>query len=163
VQREPELYRAFGIKGAELVLRTATGSFKRADAIGASLHNGYWSALVNNAWLPDDPEAVRRYYPPDGDYTRATADSTSILSVIIDPEGRMVAVASSPGEQVVSHTIPIAEFRANHRQPVVHKGLYEKVMAAYVNKYPPNAFGRSLPETAEDAAKFINSKLNWRT
>jgi hypothetical protein len=163
VQLEPELYRAFGIKGAEIVLRTATGRFRMADVQGASLHNEYWSVIVNNAWLPFSPAAIKGYFPPDGDYTRVAADSTTVLSTFVDPQGNIVQQAHTPEEMVVSYEIPVAALRAKHRQPVVHQELYDVVMRAYVNKFPPNAYLKQQPQTAVEAAQYISSHLNWKT
>lgn len=162
VQLEPELYRAFGMKGAEIVMRTATGRYRLADVQGASLHNGYWSLMVNNAYLPDDPQGLRRYWK-DGDWTKPIADSTTVLSTVIDPAGNLVAVAKDPTEQVISVDIPIAEHRARMRQPVMHKELYDRVWQAYTGKYPPNAFLKQQPTTLEEAGRQINGDLRWKT
>ena len=161
VQLEPELFRAFGIKGAEIVLRTATGRYRMCDIQGAAIHNGYWSGVVNNAYLPDGAEGLKRYWP-DGDWRKPIADSTNVLSTLIDPQGRIVAQAGSPEEQVVSFTIPIAAHRAKMRQPVFHKELYEPVMQAYMGKYPPSAYTAHQPATVQDAASQINAGARWK-
>lgn len=161
VQLEPELYRAFGMKGAELVLRTATGRYRMADVQGASLHNGYWSLMVNNAYLPDDSQGLRRYWK-DGDWTKPTADTTTVLSTVVDPQGNLVAQATSPGEQVISIDIPIAEHRARMRQPVVHKELYDRVWQAYQGKYPPGAFIDRQPTTLQESASQLNAGARWK-
>ena len=161
VQLEPELFRAFGMEGAEIVLRTATGRYRLADVQGASLHNGYWSAMINNAYLPDDPQGLRRYWK-DGDWTKPIADTTTVLSTVIDPQGNLVAQAGSPAEQVLSIDIPIADHRARMRQPVMHKELYERLWDAYQGKYPPGAFLAKQPATLEDSAEQINAGARWK-
>lgn len=161
VQLEPELYRAFGMKGAEIVMRTATGRYRMADVQGASLHNGYWSAMVNNAYLPDDPQGLRRYWA-DGDWTKPIADSTNVLSTVCDPQGNIVAQAKDPTEQVISIDIPIAEHRARMRQPVMHKELYDRVWQAYSGKYPPNVFLREQPATLTESGERINAGARWK-
>lgn len=161
VQLEPELYRAFGMKGAEIVLRTATGRYRLADVQGASLHNGYWSLMVNNAYLPDDPQGLRRYWK-DGDWTKPTADTTTVLSTVVDPQGNLVAQAASPAEQVISIDIPIAEHRTRMRQPVVHKELYDRVWQAYEGKYPPGAFIQRQPVTLQESASQLNAGARWK-
>jgi len=161
VQLEPELYRAFGMKGAELVLRTATGRYRLADVLGASLHNGYWSLMVNNAYLPDDPQGLRRYWK-DGDWTKPIADTTTVLSTAIDPQGNLIAQAKDPGEQVISIDIPIAEHRQRMRQPVVHKELYDRVWQAYEGKYPPGAFIAQQPVTLEESTRQLNAGARWK-
>ena len=161
VQLEPELYRAFGMKGAELVLRTVTGRYRMADMQGMSLFNGFWTGTINNAYLPDDPQGLRRYWP-DGDWRKPISDSTNVLSTIIDGEGQIVAQATSPQEQVVSFDIPIGAHRAKARQPIVHKELYDPTWRAYVGKYPPGAFIDARPDTVQAAAEFLRPGVRWR-
>jgi predicted amidohydrolase len=161
VQLEPEIYRAFALKGAEIVLRTATGRFRMADVQGAALHNGYWSAMVNNAYLPFDPNGIKRFWP-DGDWRKPIADSTQVLSTIVDAQGRIVSQANSPEEQVIAATVPIAAQRANMRQPVVHMELYQALHNSYRGKYPPNIYLREQPESVDAAAKLLNSTTRWR-
>ena len=156
VQLEPELYRAYGMKGAEVVLRVATGRYRMADLQGASLHNGYWSMMINNAYLPDDPQGLRRYWP-DGDWRKPTRDSTSVLSTVVDAQGNIAAQAVSPEEQIVSVEIPIAAQRAARRQVVMHKELYDRLWRGYTGPYPPGAFIERQPATLQEAAALINA------
>jgi predicted amidohydrolase len=158
VQLEPELYRAYGMKGAELVLRVATGRYRMVDVQGASLHNGYWSMMVNNAYLPDDPQGLRRYWP-DGDWRKPTADSTTVLSTVVDAQGNIVAQATSPEEQIVSVEIPIAAHRAARRPVVMHKELYDRQWRDYTGPYPPGAFIGRQPADVQEAATIINAGL----
>jgi predicted amidohydrolase len=158
VQLEPELYRAYGMKGAELVLRVATGRYRMVDVQGASLHNGYWSVMVNNAYLPDDPQGLRRYWP-DGDWRKLTPDSTTVLSTVVDAQGNIVAQATSPEEQIVSVDIPIAAHRAARRPLVMHKELYDRQWREFVGPYPPSAFIAQQPVNVQDAATLINAGL----
>lgn len=158
VQLEPELYRAYGMKGAELVLRVATGRYRMVDVQGASLHNGYWSVMVNNAYLPDDPQGLRRYWP-DGDWRKPTPDSTTVLSTVVDAQGNIVAQATSPEEQIVSVDIPIAAHRAARRPIVMHKELYDRQWREFVGPYPPGAFVARQPANVQDAATLINAGL----
>jgi predicted amidohydrolase len=156
VQLEPELYRAYGMKEAEIVLRVATGRYRMADLQGASLHNGYWSVMVNNAYLPDDPQGLRRYWP-DGDWRKPTRDSTTVLSTVVDAQGNIAAQASSPEEQIVSVEIPIAAHRAARRPVVMHKELYDALWRGYTGPYPPGAFIEQQPATLQEAAALINA------
>lgn len=39
VQRAPELFRAFAMKGAEIMLRTASGGFSDADVQASDLYD----------------------------------------------------------------------------------------------------------------------------
>jgi predicted amidohydrolase len=55
IQLEPELFRAFAMKGTEIMLRTATGGFSRLDIQACAMYNRFYSAIVNNALSPDNP------------------------------------------------------------------------------------------------------------
>ena len=52
IQREPELFRAMAFKGAEVILRTASGGFTPLDIQATSLYNNVYTAVVNNSVSP---------------------------------------------------------------------------------------------------------------
>lgn len=54
-QLEPELFRAMALKGAELLLRTASGGFNADDVRMTSMYNRVFSVIVNNSVSPDNP------------------------------------------------------------------------------------------------------------
>jgi predicted amidohydrolase len=124
IQREPELFRAMAFKGAEVILRTASGGFTPMDIAATSLYNGTWTAIVNNSVSPDNGLFFD--------------DAGSGGSAIYGPDGKAVAEASGKEEQLVVARIPIAELRARKRQPVVHMELYRDVFDAYRSRYAPN-------------------------
>ncbi len=148
VQREPELFRAMAMKGAEIILRTASGGFNSLDIQATSLYNGVYTAIVNNAVSPNNPGFL--------------ADGNSGGSAIYDPNGELIEEANSVHESAVTATIPIAEFRATHDLPLVHKELYEPIWAKYTNKYPPNLFTDYQPEDTTDAARYLSDKAVWQ-
>ncbi|MDW8480258.1 MAG: nitrilase-related carbon-nitrogen hydrolase [Xanthomonadales bacterium] len=148
IQREPELFRAMAIKGAEVILRTASGGFNPLDIAATSLHNQVYTAICNNAVSPDNP----------GFFDDAGGGGSAVYG----PDGRPVAEARSAFEQLVTARIPIAEFRARHRQPVVHMELYRPVFEAYVSQFGPNLFRDYLPSDLKDAARYLRDKSRWR-
>lgn len=148
IQREPELFRALAIKGAEIILRTATGGFTPLDMQATSLYNGVYTAICNNAVSPNNP----------GFYDDAGAGGSAVYG----PRGEVVADTDSPFETLVRARIPIAAFRARHQQPFVHMDLYRPVFEAYRNAYPPDLFSEYLPENLDDAARFLRDKSVWR-
>ncbi len=147
VQREPELFRAFAMKGAEIILRTATGGFTPIDIQATSLYNNVYTVLANNAYSPDNPPFF--------------ADAGGGGSSIYGPDGKLIAEAQSEHEQGVTATIPIAAFRKRHRQPIVHMDLYRPVFEAYQNRYPTNLMSDYLPTDTSDAYRFFNDKAVW--
>ena len=148
VQREPELFRAMAIKGAEIILRTASGGFNSLDVRATSLYNGVYTAIVNNAVSPNNPGFL-----PDGN---------SGGSAIYDPDGELIEEANSVHESSVTATIPIAEFRANNSQPLVHMELYRPIFERYTNRYPPNLFSEYQPQDTADAARYLSDKSVWQ-
>lgn len=147
IQREPEYFRAAAMKGAEVILRTATGGFWPVDVQATSLYNGVYTAICNNAISRDGP---------------FFEDSNAGGSAIYGPDGETLAAAASPNQTLVSARIPIAQFRARHRQPVIHKELYMREFEQYVPRYAPNLFQDYLANDLEDAARYLKDKGRWK-
>jgi predicted amidohydrolase len=148
VQREPELFRAFAMKGAEIILRTASGGFTPMDMQATSLYNGVYTAICNNAYSPDNPGFFD--------------DAGSGGSAIYGPRGDVLAEADTQFETMVAANIPIAAYRARHRQPIVHMELYEPVFEAYRNPYGPNLFSQYLPSDLKDSKRYLADKSRWK-
>lgn len=148
IQLEPELFRAFAMKGTELMLRTATGGFNRTDVQACAMYNGFYSAIVNNATSPGNPG----FFP---------ATATTGGSAVFGPRGEVLAEAGTQSETIVRARIPIAEFRHQHRQPFVHMDLYRPVFDAYRNAYGPNLFDSYLPKDLYDAKRYLKDKSRW--
>lgn len=147
VQREPELFRAMAMKGAEVILRTATGGFTPADIQATAMYNGVYTAIANNAASPNN-----------GLYFE---DAGGGGSAVYDPSGEMVASAPTAFETLVTHRIPIKDFRARHRQPIVHSELVMPVYEAYRSKYPPGLFSQYQPTSIDDAGRYLADKARW--
>ena len=148
VQCEPEIFRAFAIKGAEMILRTATGGFTPADMQATSMYNGVYTAVCNNAVSPDNPGFFD--------------DAGSGGSAIYDPRGNAIAEARSAFEQAVYARIPIASYRARNRQPTLHTELYKPVFDKYVSPYGPNLFADYQPTDLNDAKRYLGDKSRWK-
>lgn len=148
VQREPEIFRAFAIKGAEIILRTATGGFTPADMQATSMYNGVYTAVCNNAVSPDNPGFFD--------------DAGSGGSAIYDARGDVMAEARSAFEQAVVARIPIESYRARNRQPTMHPELYRPVFNAYVSPYEPNLFSEYQPSDLQDAKRYLADKSRWK-
>lgn len=147
IQREPEYFRAAAMKGAEVVLRTATGGFLPIDMQATSLYNGVYTAVCNNAISSESP---------------FFEDSGAGGSAIYGPGGEVLDIAKSPNETLVIARIPIAQFRARHRQPVLHKELYMKEFESYVPRFGPNLFQDYLASDLKDAARYLKDKGRWK-
>ena len=149
MQREPELFRAMALKGAEIILRTATGSFIPADIQSTAVTNRVYTAVCNNA------------VSPGNQFFEETGGSGG--SAVYDPNGGAIAMARNEFEQLVAANIPIKAFRATHRPPDFAWDLYAPVYAQHVRKYPPNKFAGKLPADLREAGKWLNDpkNVNW--
>ncbi|MEV4838764.1 nitrilase-related carbon-nitrogen hydrolase [Nonomuraea sp. NPDC049486] len=147
-QLEPELFRAAAVKGAEVFLRTASGSFNEIDVRASALHNRVYTAIVNNSLLPRD--------------TPYFEDTGAGGSAVYGPDGNVIAAADSKFEKLVVAQIPIAAHRARHRQPDIHWDMYKHIFDAYRSRFAPNLFTPYQPESLEDAGRYLDGKSRWR-
>jgi predicted amidohydrolase len=147
IQREPEYFRAMAMKGAEVILRTASGGFTPADIAATSLYNQVYTAIANNAATPNN-----------GLYFE---DAGGGESAIYGPDGIAMTTAPTAFETLVTARIPIKDFRARHRQPIVHTELVMPVFEAYRSKYPPSVFSKYQPKDLEDSSRYLADKARW--
>lgn len=146
-QLEPEIIRAFALKGGELMLRTATGGFSAFDIQANARYNEMYTAIVNNAISPNNP----------GSFEDVASGGTALYG----PNGEIVAKATSPNETGVIATIPIKQFRATRRVPNIHVSLYRDLYQQYVEAYPPNLFSEYQPTDGFDSARYLKDKRVW--
>lgn len=149
-QLEPELFRAMALKGAEIILRTASGGFNAMDIQMTSAYNRLYTVIVNNAVSPDNPG-----FMPD-------AFGGSGGTAIYDPRGEAIAKADSKFEQQATASIPMATFRARHMIPDVHMALYTPVFDAYRPRFEPGLFADELPASLAEAKTYLQDKDRWR-
>lgn len=147
-QGEPELIRAMAMKGAEIVLRTASGGFNPLDIQASAYYNNVYVALANNAVSPDNPGFFD--------------DAGSGGSIIYGPDGQAIGRNDTKFETLITARIPIADFRVRHTQPIVHKELFMPVFERYQNAYGPNLFTAYQPESLEDSKKYLTGKSRWK-
>ena len=147
-QGEPEIIRAMAIKGAEIVLRTASGGFNPLDIQASAYYNNVYVGLSNNAFSPDNPSFFD--------------DAGSGGSVIYGPDGTAIGKTDTKFETLITARIPIADFRASHRQPVIHSELYVPVYEKYRSNYPPNLFTGYQPKDLNDAKNYLTTKSRWK-
>jgi predicted amidohydrolase len=147
IQREPEYFRAMAMKGAEVILRTASGGFTPADIAATSLYNSVYTAIANNAATPDN-----------GLYFE---DAGGGDSAIYGPDGKIMEVAPTAFETLVTARIPIKDFRARHRQPMVHTELVMPIFEAYRSRYAPGLFSKYQPKDLEDSTRYLADKARW--
>lgn len=147
IQREPEYFRAMAMKGAEVILRTASGGFTPADIAATSLYNQVYTAVANNAASPGN-----------GLYFE---DAGGGESAVYGPDGKEIDKAPTAFETLVTARIPIKDFRARHRQPIVHTELIMPVFEKYRSRYGPSLFSGYQPKDLADSTRFLADKARW--
>lgn len=150
VQREPELFRAMAMKGAEIILRTASGGFWDADMQMCAAYNSVYTVIVNNAVSPNNPGFMD------------DASGGAGNSAIYGPRGETLAKADSKFEQQATARIPMAAFRTRHHIPDVHSALYEPITRQYEPRFAPGLFSKYQPTSLQDAKQYLNSVDKWR-
>lgn len=146
-QYEPELIRAYALKGAEIMLRSATSGADPIDVRAGAMHNNMYTTLVNNS-ISHNP----------GPFFE---DVRSGGTAIYGPKGEELDIANSVNETGVMARIPIAAFRKTRRLPRIHPSLYGDLYDQYQEAYPPNLMSTDLPNDGFSAAKFLKDKSRW--
>lgn len=146
-QYEPEIIRAYAMKGAEIMLRAATSGADPIDVRAGAMHNNMYTTLVNNS--------ISRNPGPFFEDVRAGG------TAIYGPKGEQLDIANSVNETGVMARIPIASFRAGRRIPRLHPSLYGDLYSQYQEAYPPNLMSDDLPDDGFAAAKFLKDKSRW--
>jgi len=147
-QLEPEIIRAFALKGGEIMLRTATGGFDDYDIRANARYNQMYTAIANNAISPGNPGSFD--------------DISSGGSAIYGPDGAQLAKANSPAEGPVLARIPIKAFRVRRKLPNIHPSLYRDLYAGYAEAFPPNLYSHYLPSDGRDAARYLGDRSLWK-
>jgi predicted amidohydrolase len=144
---DPEIVRAFAIRGAEIFLRYMTNGLSfRFDVPTQCRTNQMYGIFINQAVYDCD---VR------------LEDSEAGGSAIFDNWGKILAEATSHHETLVSANIPLAEYRKTHSIPIVRKGLFKKIWEDYECKIPPNTYLKSLPQNKVDQIERLKKEYRW--
>lgn len=146
-QYEPEIIRSFALKGAEIMLRSATSGADPIDVRAGAMYNNMYTTLVNNS--------ISRNPGPFFEDVRAGG------TAIYGPKGEEIDSANSVNETGVMARIPIGKFREGRRIPRFHPCLYGDLFQQYQEAYPPNLMSDDLPNDGFSAAKFLKDKSRW--
>ena len=146
VQLDPFVYAAFAMRGVEIMFRTAT-LFWDVDVRAAARYNNMYSAMSNIVFPADSPAA-----PLGGN------------SLIVGPDGAVLAQASGNSEAVIEAEIPIADFRAGRTIGRYPLEVLEPVFSQYRDEIPLNHLDLppgQLPQTRSDMAELLDRESRW--
>jgi len=148
---EPEMARAYAIRGTEIMIRYMTGAkagFARLDLQAACRAGQYHGLYVNNALHYMDGVEV---------------DVGAGGSAIINPMGDIVTETASPNEAMVHGVLPLAAYRKTHTIPNVPLDLFKDLYDKYQPRLPANTFltADKLPNNLQESVSHYNRVARW--
>ncbi len=146
VQLDPFVFAAFGMRGVEIMFRTST-LFSKVDVQATALYNDYYSAMSNIT------------FPPDSDWAHMGGGS-----LIVDPDGKVLAEDESNDESIITAEIPIAEFRKGRRINRYPLEVVQSVYDQFVDEVPLNHLdlpADQLPQTGEQMKALMDEQSRW--
>ncbi len=160
---EPELGRAYSMKGAELMIRYMTlGSgqwrIKPLAWVGNTGHDsfivdlqaqcmaGHFFGIFINDAITTEKEALSRGQGH---------------SCVINADGQIMIEAASEVETMVTATLPMASYRKVHQIPNFPKEIYQHIHQEYIPKYPANSFQKNMPNTNVEAVQHYSDISRW--
>jgi formamidase len=171
----PEVARALAFNGTEILCYSISGGGagfwrNRFPTIfrGNCASNLCWGIYANNGAVGYSPFEV----------------SMGGSSMVVDPCGQVVASAKGTGEEIITATIPIAEFRTDqnrydpqgnrHLPPGTFRGGVRReiilpVYQAHEPQFPPNLYTQyqsqhhgQLPPDAQSARRWFFDHARWK-
>ncbi|MEE4185864.1 MAG: nitrilase-related carbon-nitrogen hydrolase [Gammaproteobacteria bacterium] len=146
VQLDPFVFAAFAMRGTEIMFRTAT-LFSREDVLATARFHNFYSAMSNIIFPPDSEAA-----PLGGG------------SLIVAPDGRVLAEAPGNDEMIITAEIPIAELRRDRRIPRYPLEVVAPVFEQYRDEIPLNHLdlpADELPATRAEMGALLDRVSRW--
>ncbi len=146
VQLDPFVFAAFAMRGTEIMFRTAT-LFSPDDVKATARFHNMYSAMSNIT------------FPKDAEFA-----SMGGGSLIVNPNGEVMAEAVGNNEAIIEATIPIAEFRKDRRIPRYPMEVVAPVFNQYQQESPLNHLdlpADKLPQTRADMKTLLDNVSRW--
>ena len=147
VQIDPFVFAAYAMRGAEIMLRTAT-LFSKTDVQAIAFYNNVYSAMSNITFPPES--GVPAHFGGG--------------SLIVDAKGKVLAEDPSNNDSVIEAEIPIAEFRKGRKIPRYPLEVVKPVFDQYQQEVPLNHLdlpADKLPETNKAMKDLIDKDSRW--
>ncbi len=145
VQLDPFVYAAYAMRGVEIMFRTST-LFSKSDVRATAFFNRFYSAMSNITF-------------PEGPYAKYGGQS-----LIVGPDGAVLAEDPSNNESIIQAEIPIAEFRQGRRIPRFPLDIVAPVFDQYQQEVPLNHLDldpAQLPKTRAEMKTLLDQKSRW--
>jgi len=146
VQLDPFVFAAFAMRGVEIMFRTAT-LFSPEDVKATARFHNFYTAMSNITF-------------PVGSGAEAFGGN----SLVVAPDGQVLAELPGNNEGIIEATVPIAKFREGRRIPRYPLEVVAPVFSQYVDEVPLNHLDlppEELPQTREDMGNLIDRASRW--
>jgi predicted amidohydrolase len=146
VQLDPFVFAAFAMRGTEILFRTST-LFSTEDVKASARFHNVYSAMCNIT------------FPEGSGYEHLGGGS-----LIVSPDGKVLAEAPGNDETIIEATIPIAQFREGRRIPRYPLEVVAPVFEQYQQESPLNHLDlppEQLPQTRADMKTLLDNKSRW--
>lgn len=140
-QLDPLVFAAFAMKGAEIILRTSTYFFE-SDVIATALSNNVYSAMSN---IPGKP-------PYGGN------------SMVVSPNGQVMARLDHQNEGILTTKIPIAKFRHGRKLPQYSVELTRSIFNQYREEIASDHLDlpiEKLPKNGKQMKTYLDEISRW--
>ena len=147
VQLDPFVFAAYAMRGAEIMMRTAT-LFSKIDVQAVAYYNNMYSAMSNIT------------FPPESGVPASAGGG----SLIVDPRGKVLAEDPSNNESFIEAEIPIAKFRQGRKIPRYPLEVVKPVFDQYVQEVPLNHLdmpAKDLPQSTADMKGLLDRVSRW--
>ena len=148
VQVDPFVFAAYAMRGAEIMLRTAT-LFSKTDVQAVAFYNNLYSAMSNIT------------FPPESGVPANLGGG----SLIVDNRGKVLAEDPSNNEGFIEAEVPIAAFRKGRTIPRYPLEVVKPVFDQYIQEVPLNHLdlpAEKLPQTNADMKKLLDDASRWK-
>ncbi|QFU75729.1 hypothetical protein EY643_08695 [Halioglobus maricola] len=146
VQLDPFVFAAFAMRGVEIMFRTAT-LFSEEDVKATARFHNVYSAMSNITF----PEGSGYEHMGGG-------------SLIVAPDGNVLAEARHNNEAIIEGVVPIATFRQGRRIPRYPVEVVAPVFQQYQQESPLNHLdvpAEELPQTRADMKQLLDQESRW--
>jgi len=146
VQLDPFVFAAFAMRGVEIMFRTAT-LFSPDDVKATARFHNFYTAMSNITF-------------PVGSGAEAFGGN----SLVVAPDGQVLAELPGNSEGIIEATVPIAAFRKDRRIPRYPMEVVAPVFNQYVDEVPLNHLDlppEELPQTRDDMGELLDRASRW--
>lgn len=146
VQLDPFVFAAYAMRGVEIMFRTAT-LFSREDVLASARFHDFYSAMSNIT------------FPVGSGYEQYGGGS-----LIVSPNGEVLAEDATNSEAIIEAVIPIASFRDGRRIPRYPLAVVAPVFEQYVDEVPLNHLDipiEDLPQDRSAMKQLLDRVSRW--